>query len=76
MPAQPCQPFRRSTRAFNKLTQANPIRATLRHFLRPPQMKHTADTAALRVQVVNGSFVLEERLWAAADCGVFQQLAE
>jgi len=35
-----------------------------------PQMKHTADTAALRVQVVNGSFVLEERLWAAADCGV------
>jgi hypothetical protein len=31
-----------------------------------PQMKHTADTAALRVQVVNGSFVLEERLWAAA----------
>jgi hypothetical protein len=34
-----------------------------------PQMKHTADTAALRVQVANGSFVLEERLWAAADCG-------
>jgi hypothetical protein len=38
----------------------------------PPMMAmhHTADTAALRVQVVNGSFIVEERLRANVDCGV------
>jgi hypothetical protein len=34
------------------------------------QANHTADTAALRVQVINGSFVVEERLRAAVECGV------
>jgi hypothetical protein len=34
------------------------------------QLHHTADTAALRVQVVNGSFLVEERLRAAVQCGV------
>jgi len=38
----------------------------------PPMFRlhHTADTAALRVQVVNGSFIVEERLRAAVGCGV------
>ncbi len=34
------------------------------------QANHTADTAALRIQVTNGSFVVEERLRAAVECGV------
>ena len=34
------------------------------------QANHTADTAALRVEVMNGSFVVEERLRAAVECGV------
>ena len=34
------------------------------------QLQHSADTAALRVQVVNGSFLVEERLRAAVECGV------
>jgi hypothetical protein len=34
------------------------------------QQHHTADTAALRVQVVNGSFIVEERLRATVGCGV------
>ncbi len=32
------------------------------------QANHTADTAALRVAVVNGSFVVEERLRAVVEC--------
>jgi hypothetical protein len=34
------------------------------------QTNNTADTAALRVQVVNGSFVVEERLRVAVECAV------
>jgi hypothetical protein len=34
------------------------------------QANHTADTAALRIEVVNGSFLVEERLRAAVECGV------
>jgi hypothetical protein len=34
------------------------------------QLQNSADTAALRVQVVNGSFVIEERVRAAVECGV------
>jgi hypothetical protein len=34
------------------------------------QLQNSADTAALRVQVVNGSFLVEERLRAAVECGV------
>jgi hypothetical protein len=33
-------------------------------------LHHIADTAALRVQVVNGTFVIEKRLRATVDCGV------
>jgi len=33
------------------------------------QLHYSADTAALRVQVVNGSFLVEERLRAAVHCG-------
>jgi hypothetical protein len=33
------------------------------------QLHYTADTAALRVEVVNGSFLVEERLRAAVHCG-------
>jgi hypothetical protein len=38
----------------------------------PPAMRtsNTADTAALRIQVVNGSFVVEERLRVAVECSV------
>lgn len=32
------------------------------------QANHTADTAALRIEVVNGSFVVEERLRAVVEC--------
>jgi hypothetical protein len=32
------------------------------------QSNHTADTAALRIEVVNGSFVVEERLRAVVQC--------
>jgi hypothetical protein len=34
------------------------------------QLHHSADTAALRVQVINGSFLVEERLRAGVECGV------
>lgn len=34
------------------------------------QTQNTADTAALRVQVVNGSFVVEERLRTVVECSV------
>ena len=34
------------------------------------QANHTADTAALRIEVMNGSFVVEERLRVAVECGV------
>jgi hypothetical protein len=34
------------------------------------QSNHTADTAALRVEVINGSFVMEERMRAVVECGV------
>ena len=34
------------------------------------QANHTADTAALRIEVVNGSFVMEERIRTAVECGV------
>ena len=34
------------------------------------QANHTADTAALRIEVMNGSFVVEERLRAVVECGV------
>ncbi len=34
------------------------------------QLQNSADTAALRVQVVNGSFLVEQRLRAAVECGV------
>jgi hypothetical protein len=34
------------------------------------QANHTADTAALRIEILNGSFVVEERLRAAVECGV------
>jgi len=38
----------------------------------PPalQANHTADTAALRIELMNGSFVVEERLRAAVECAV------
>ena len=32
------------------------------------QANHTADTAALRIEVVNGTFVVEERLRAVVEC--------
>src|SRR5450631_1996586 len=34
------------------------------------QANHTADTAALRIQVKNGSFVVEERVRTAVECAV------
>ncbi len=34
------------------------------------QTQNTADTAALRIEVVNGSFVVEERLRTAVECSV------
>jgi hypothetical protein len=34
------------------------------------QSQHTVDGAALRIQVVNGSFIVEERLRAQTNCGV------
>src|SRR5579859_565917 len=34
------------------------------------QSQNTADTAALRVEVVNGTFVVEERLRTVVECGV------
>ena len=34
------------------------------------QANHTADTAALRIQVMNGSFVVEERVRTAVECSV------
>ena len=34
------------------------------------QANHTADTAALRIQVMNGSFVVEERVRTAVECAV------
>ncbi len=34
------------------------------------QANHTADTAAMRIEVMNGSFIVEERLRAAVECGV------
>ena len=34
------------------------------------QLQYTADTAALHVQVVNGSFIVDERLRAEVECGV------
>jgi hypothetical protein len=34
------------------------------------QANHTADTGAMRVEVMNGSFVVEERLRAAVECAV------
>jgi hypothetical protein len=34
------------------------------------QANHTADTAALRIEVVNGSFVVEERIRTAIECAV------
>ncbi len=33
-------------------------------------LQHTADTAALRVDVMNGTFIVEERLRAEVECGV------
>jgi hypothetical protein len=34
------------------------------------QSQHTVDVGALRIQIVNGSFVVEERLRAQTNCGV------
>jgi hypothetical protein len=34
------------------------------------QTNHTADSAALRIETVNGSFVVEERLRVAVECGI------
>jgi hypothetical protein len=34
------------------------------------QANHTADTAAMRIEVMNGSFIVGERLRAAVECGV------
>ena len=34
------------------------------------QANHTGDTAAMRIEILNGSFVVEERLRAAVECGV------
>lgn len=38
------------------------------HLSQSMQANNTADTAALRVQVINGSFVVEERLRVAVEC--------
>ena len=34
------------------------------------QANHTADTGALRIEIINGSFVVEERLRTVVECGV------
>ena len=49
--------------------QANQNNARLPQMM---QANNTADTAALRVEVVDGSFVVEERLLAGVVCGVIQ----
>jgi hypothetical protein len=46
-------------------SQSNQMNARLAPAL---QANHTADTAALRIEVVNGSFVVEERLRAMVEC--------
>jgi hypothetical protein len=40
------------------------------HLMQAVQSNNTADTAALRIEVVNGSFVVEERLTAMVECSV------
>ncbi len=48
-------------------TQANQMNSRLAPAL---QSQDTADTAAMRIQVINGSFVVEERLRTVVMCGV------
>jgi hypothetical protein len=40
------------------------------HLMGPVQANNTADTAAMRIEVVNGSFVVEERLRDVVECTI------
>lgn len=57
---------------FSQWAQGLAAQANQNNARLPPMMQtdNTADTAALRVEVVNGSFVIEERLRVARVCSV------
>jgi hypothetical protein len=49
---------------------ANSMNANNAHLMAPLQANNTADTAALRIETVNGSFVIEQRLRATLECAI------
>lgn len=60
------------TAAYSEWAQRMADQANQNNSRVPPimQAQHSEDTAALRVQLVNGSFIVEERLRVAVECAV------
>jgi hypothetical protein len=60
------------TSAYSQWAQAQAAQKNQLYSNAPPAMRQnsTADTAALRIEVVNGSFVVEERLRTVVECSV------
>jgi hypothetical protein len=60
------------TSAYSQWAQAQAAQKNQIYSNAPPAMRNnnTADTAALRIEVVNGSFVVEERLRTVVECSV------
>ena len=60
------------TSAYSQWAQAQAAQKNQLYSNAPPAMRNnnTADTAALRIEVVNGSFVVEERLRTVVECSV------
>jgi hypothetical protein len=60
------------TSAYSQWAQGLAAQKNQMNSSAPPQMQaqNTADTAALRIQAVNGSFLVEERLRTAVECSM------
>ena len=60
--------------AYQQWAQGLAANSTRIQSTAPPAMRasNTADTAALRIEVVNGTFVVEERLRTVVECSVSQ----